>query len=46
MDYFEERLGIVGRTNAPTNEQSAWGVSIRLDIMRKGGRPRVSANTE
>ena len=44
MDDFEERLGMVGRTKALTDEQSAGGVSIRVDTTRKGGRLRVPAN--
>lgn len=46
MDYFEEKVGNSWADKRPTNEQSTWGVSIRLDITRKGGRPRVSANVE
>ena len=46
MDDFEEKDGISRADRIPTNEQSAGGVSIRVDITRKGGRQRVPVNVE
>jgi hypothetical protein len=43
---LRKRLGVARQAKAPTDEQSAVGVSIRVDTTRKGGRLRVPANVE
>ena len=46
MDDFEEDVGDGRANKSPADEQSAGGVSIRVDAPREGGRLRVPANVE